>query len=388
VVNEPPRDLRRAGALAPLITALLAKDPGSRPSGPELRAELGRLVAAHPSPPTEVLPVHGPGRPAPPPSGTPPLRGTSQPEVGVAPAGPEEHKDPRAGVAPTHPAEVEDPEAGVPPADPQALERPGARVASAGVAASDDPEIEVRSAGREPPRPLLPPAPMIDRGRGRMVGVLALLVVLGLAGALLAVNLRSGDGGPTAASGTTAGGAGGSRAGGTTRQATSATEAPGTTEAPTTTATAGLPAGWTSFTNRRGSSRVGVPPGFRARTRASYHATVVGEQGGERRVFTVRSQTPSAPLPQASREYRAWARRNLADFREVRYAEDQTYAGHRGAVVFEYEAVRDGRRVQVRHVNFKGRTWGYNVEFIVPADRWDASQGLARQFEQAFQALG
>jgi hypothetical protein len=57
-------------------------------------------------------------------------------------------------------------------------------------------------------------------------------------------------------------------------------------------------------------------------------------------------------------------------------------------VVFEYEAVRDGRRVQVSHINFKGRTWGYNVEFIVPADSWDASKALARQFEQAFQPLG
>src|SRR5215211_6607919 len=65
VVNDPPRAPRRAGALAPLITALLSKGPGSRPSGPELRAELGRLVAARPSPPTEVLPVHGPGRTVP-----------------------------------------------------------------------------------------------------------------------------------------------------------------------------------------------------------------------------------------------------------------------------------------------------------------------------------
>ena len=105
-------------------------------------------------------------------------------------------------------------------------------------------------------------------------------------------------------------------------------------------------------------------------------------------MFTVRSQTPSAPLPQASRDYRAWARRNLGGFREVRYAEDQTYAGHKGAVVFEYQAVRDGRRVHVRHVNVKGRTWGYNVEFIAPADRWNASQSLARQFEHAFRPLG
>jgi hypothetical protein len=115
---------------------------------------------------------------------------------------------------------------------------------------------------------------------------------------------------------------------------------------------------------------------------------VVEEQGGARRVFTVRSQTPSALLPQASRDYRAWARRNLTGFGEVRYAEGQSYAGHPGAVVFEYRAIRDGRRVQVRHVNLKGRTWGYNVEFIAPAGDWDASQGLARQFEQAFQPLG
>jgi hypothetical protein len=133
---------------------------------------------------------------------------------------------------------------------------------------------------------------------------------------------------------------------------------------------------------------VAVPPGFQARTRQPYHATVLEEQGGARRVFTVRSQTPSAPLPQASRDYRAWARRNFAGFREVRYDEDQTYAGRDGAVVFEYEAVRDGRRVQVSHINVKGRSWGYNVEFIVPAGQWDVSQTLARRFEQAFQPLG
>jgi hypothetical protein len=29
-------------------------------------------------------------------------------------------------------------------------------------------------------------------------------------------------------------------------------------------------------------------------------------------------------------------------------------------VVFEYEVVRDGRRVHVSHINVKGRTWGYS----------------------------
>ncbi|HZB57554.1 MAG TPA: hypothetical protein VFA73_00030, partial [Actinomycetota bacterium] len=101
-----------------------------------------------------------------------------------------------------------------------------------------------------------------------------------------------------------------------------------------------------------------------------------------------RSRNPSNPLPQASREYRAGAPERLNDFREVSYKENQTYAGRKGAVVFEYEADIDGRRVHVSHINVKGRTWGYNVEFIVPADQWDASQALARQFEQAFEPLG
>jgi hypothetical protein len=115
---------------------------------------------------------------------------------------------------------------------------------------------------------------------------------------------------------------------------------------------------------------------------------VVEEQHPPGRVFTVRSTTPADPLPQASRDYRAWARRNFAGFRELRYAEDQTYAGRNGAVVFEYEAVRDGRRVHVSHINLKARTWGYNVEFIAPVDQWDSSKDLTGQFEQAFQPLG
>jgi hypothetical protein len=178
----------------------------------------------------------------------------------------------------------------------------------------------------------------------------------------------------------------------TTQPAPATTKKPASTKAPTTPTTAAvqgrLPAGWRAFTNRAGNNRVGVPPGFQVHTRLRYHAAVIEEQDEARRVFTVRSQTPSAPLPQASRDYRAWARRNLGGFREVRYAEDQTYAGHKGAVLFEYQAVRDGRRVHVSHINVKGRTWGYNVEFIAPTDRWNASQTLARQFEHALRPLG
>jgi hypothetical protein len=237
---------------------------------------------------------------------------------------------------------------------------------------------------------LLPPAPAVDRGgRGRSIAVVAVLLVLGLVAVLVAATLRSGDDDPTVAPQTTAAGAAATRPSETSAAPTTATTSPKTTKAPTTTAApSGLPEGWTAFTNRAGSNRVGVPPGFRPKTRKTYNATVVEERDDPRRVFTVRSTNPANPLPQASRDYRAWAPKNLNDFREVSYKENQTYAGHKGAVVFEYEANIGGRRVHVSHINVKGRTWGYNIEFIAPADQWDASRELARQFEAAFEPLG
>jgi eukaryotic-like serine/threonine-protein kinase len=375
VVNDPPRTPRRAGRLTPLITALLAKDPASRPSGPELRAELGRLAAAPPSPPTDVLPVHGPGRTIPLPAAPPPPTPTAPQDAPAAAL------DPDPAAADTDRVAAADTDRAAAAAGPGSDPPPAAPAPQPG-----------HAAGPGSGRPVLPPAPLVEReGRGRTVAVVALLAVVGLVAVLLAVNLRSdGDGDPAAGSATTAAGAGANGQSETTREATSTTGGSETTAAPATTAGGtGLPEGWTAFTNRRGSHRVGVPPGFRAQTRESFNATVVEEEDDPERVFTVRSTNPSNPLPQASRDYRRSAPELFPEgYREVSYEEGQTYAGRPGAVVFEYEAVRDGRRVHVSHINVKGQTWGYNVEFIVPADQWDASQDLARQFEQAFQPLG
>jgi serine/threonine protein kinase len=390
VVDEDPRPMLRAGPLEALLTALLAKNPEDRLSASKVRIWLRWLVkVAHASPPSELLSTQAPGGAIP----RSPTRSPSRPQPATTPVAPMA----TAGRSP--------------------LEAPASDPATAPTV---EPSTETAAAQ---PRtgPVLPPAPPVRRPiRGWTAGVLALLVMGGLLLAWLPGALRpdpasenraappatsasarvesdedraaSARGTPGGDTGTTRPVPSTSREPATTQPAPSTRKDPATSQAATPStrvvSPSGLPAGWRVFTNRAGNNRVGVPPGFRARTRQRYNAAVLEEHGGARRVFTIRSQNPSAPLPQASRDYRTWARRNLAGFRDIRYEEDHTYASHRPAVVFEYLAVRDGRRVHVSHINVKGRRWGYNVEYIVPVDQWDASQALARQFEQAFQPLG
>jgi tRNA A-37 threonylcarbamoyl transferase component Bud32 len=331
VVSDPPRPMERAGPLAPVLADLLDKDPGARPTGPELRERLARAADPAATGGTRLLPP-----------GEDELSTTA-----TLPA--------QAPVAMPAPVGEHPPVGEGPPVPPPVGERP---LVGVGVGA----------------------------GRGRRRGALWLagLAVLLAAGLLVAAlaGLFGADRRGGGASATT-------RRAPAAGTATSAGRAPTTTAAPTTATTAGqagLPAGWTAFSDRAGAYTLGVPPGWRPNTGGGSNTTRIEEPGGAR-TFIVQSKRPPNPLPQASRDYRAFAERNFDGYREVRFDEHASYAG-RPAVVFEFLARENGREVHVSHVNFVAGRWGYNVRFTTPAEQWDGSQGLAGQFERAFRPTG
>jgi eukaryotic-like serine/threonine-protein kinase len=92
ILHDPPGDPRRAGPLAPVLLALLGKDPEGRPTAPVLRRLLEPLVGAVPGPTvplqaTARLPADGPGWRSPSSSGSRSASPAAPTELLAAPAG-------------------------------------------------------------------------------------------------------------------------------------------------------------------------------------------------------------------------------------------------------------------------------------------------------------
>ena len=150
VVNDPPRRPERAGPLTPLLTALLDKDPSSRPTGPTIGAWLNWLrIVALPSAPAELLRTQRQGRAGSlaPPSSTPASAATPAPPAVTPSAGLPQRSVQTSAFEPNQAPTVKPP----------------------------------RSAPVQRTGPVLPPAPPVPRRAGRrLLGLVALLLIGGM----------------------------------------------------------------------------------------------------------------------------------------------------------------------------------------------------------------
>jgi serine/threonine protein kinase len=148
VVNDAPRAPERAGELAPVIVALLSKDPAQRPSAADLRELLERAATAEPAASTMTLPAQAvvPVDPTPPAG----QENGSRPDAnGPQPA--EAEAEEVAGPA--------EPEAGrTSEAEPTGAEAAGAEAAGAASGDTEQlPEVDEAPAALPPPPPGKPP---------------------------------------------------------------------------------------------------------------------------------------------------------------------------------------------------------------------------------------
>jgi hypothetical protein len=352
-VNEPPRPLRRAGALAPVLMSMLAKDPAARPALRQVRIRLARATPAGRVPAATVQEAAPAGR----------VPAATAPAVRVAPAD---------LFTPAPAGELPDEEA-----------------------------THDTAGSAEPSAAPTPPAGRAGRDRGtarrRWLMALAVLVgvavLAGVAAVVLALALTrplqgtSASGGPAAtptAPPTTA------RQGGAP-PTTSPSQRPPESQ-PATGAAPRVPAGWARFANPSGGYAVAYPSGWRRRTGLARHGTSFSEGTG--RYIKVESAHPPLvpasgdPLPGWVGNEQYWSER-LPGYHRIGSVHRGSYHGM-VAAIWEYTYVRSGRLTHGLDISFvsPSGSWGYSVLSLIPEDRWSSSQELIHSFEQAFSPLG
>jgi serine/threonine protein kinase len=349
VANEPPRPPQRAGALAPVLMSLLAKDPAARPSLRRVRIRLAQVAAANRATTADRLPAP------------------------VAPSDlftPASTPEPSAD-GPTHTTTIttgEDREADTSPAG---------------------------GVGR-------------DEGTARRrwriaVTVLAAVGVLAGITAVVAPGSSRGDGasgghapptGRLTNSPTTTPSASTARrttatSGSSSRTTLQSPRAP--KPRPTVSAASAVPVDWSKFSAQSGGYAVAYPPGWRRTTGLARHGTSFSDGAG--RSIKVESahppQTPPSgdPLPGWIQNERYWSSR-LPGYHRIGTVHRGTYHGMRAAI-WEYSYAPNGRPIHGSDISFvsPSQSWGYSVLSLIPEVRWESSQELLRSFEQGFSPL-
>ena len=339
VVNDPPQPTRRAGALGPIVAALLSKSPEDRPSALELRDRLERVLAAE----GESTAVRA-GAPAeePDPEGD----GGGPGDAGPAGADQPVEAVPLTATLVGHPAF--DPAAGRPDTTD---------------------------------RQELPPAawarPARSRPRGRLWIAVAVVVVVAVVATTLALSgVFSRDrGGPSAGRSSSTG---------------STPAASGPTSQPPTGGSGQLrvPRGWTGLRRQDGGYALAYPRDWRPTTSSRFHTTDVhGPDGQLIRVQS--SDSPGDPMDTFAQQEGTFAREHAGDGYQRISLEPGRY-GEWDAAVWEFSYVLNGERVHARDVTFKSPDghWGYAILLRSPERLWFRARAVGQVFERSFTPLG
>jgi len=363
VVHDPPRPLRLARALAPVILGLLAKSPAERPSAGQLQRQLEQVVgdrgddatASHPTVPAAApaaveAPAAEDGREA---------------TVRLPAAAPVPHPaaEPAAAAAELVP------EVGRPADDG----RPAAEDAEAARPSADDLEVAA-SQPAPPPTPVVatPQPARVEEARPARRGLwlaVAVLAVVGVLAAVLLSGVFSDRGGRTVApTSATSAPAGGAKPAPTTIRAPGTTAGPPPTAGSPSTAGQGVPAGWKLSQHPDRGFALAVPESWRV-NQSSRQVSFEGPEADTS--FFVQSKSPPNDLRQAGDVWEGFVQdRHGKDGLQWLSKGFGTFQGNR-AYVLEYTYRDRGRLVRERDVNVALGNWGYALVFHAPDADWE-----------------
>jgi eukaryotic-like serine/threonine-protein kinase len=368
VMTDPPRRPHRAGALAPLIRALMAKDPAARPSASQVRSLLKPLVSSGPFPP----PV----------------------DAGIVP--------PDAGSSTSAQRLVFD-DLSDPPGLSQAAgsATQGQFVAGSAAAIAGSPgsaggrNLEDLPAG-VPERIHAEIALGWDQGSRRWTSTVARLLgvvlVAFLAAGAIYLLFHLNQGADTGRKGATAGHRRRQANGAGPGQPSAASTASGTAASPSASTPAGgsgsssgvVPvAGWTPYANSPVGWSMSYPPGWAPAQRDSHVYDFVDPNGG--RYLRVAWTTTPGPDPAARwREYSKSFGARYANYRTIGISKNFTFKGWK-ASAWEYTYSAGGTLLHAVDLALVNGTYGFALNFQTHDADWAASQPIFDAFKQSFQ---
>jgi len=364
VVNASHRPSRRAGALAPLIDALLTKDPADRPTAAEARRRLTEIVAGDPpAAPRDSTAEFDPRadwdfRPPAPATGSTtehqraatssPATDTTAP--GGTPASP-------TTAAPTNGVERE--------------ARPFPAPSPANTAAADR---HTAPADRQPPALRADPVPVTSHetrpGRPRSLPVVPLVVGLVALVALILVVVVAGRGG------------GGPKAASPGSSVPTTAGAPSAAGRPATAADATVPKDWVEYRDPATGYSIAHPPQWSVTkngTLTDFHDPASGAY------LRVDHREPPGPSPEGAwYEFEPSFSAQNANYKRVQIT-PTTYEGYRAAV-WEYTYSGGGGDLRAVDLGFIAGSHGFALNFQSAASDWDRLQPIFAAFKASFKA--